>query len=257
VNSIALQASGPVSPVPTVTGTMDIVRAALATGNIDMYREAVALAKELDAIAARKAFDNAMADAKAEMPLIKKNRHVSYGEGRGKTDYDHEDLAEVVDTVAPILSKHGLNHRWITHAKPGEPITVKCIISHRSGHREEGEPLSAGADTSGSKNPIQAMKSTVSYLERITLMASLGLASRKDDDDGRGTSAATEEITYTPPDGSITQEQADELRDSLEAKGINRKAFLQWAGQKRIEEIPATQFEACKEGIRKHQGGQK
>lgn len=253
MNTSALPVAGPSSPMPTVAAPMDIVRAALATGNIEMYREAVALAKEMDAFAARKAFDNAMADAKAEMPLIKKNRHVSYGEGKSKTDYDHEDLAEVVDTVAPILSRHGLNHRWITHAKPGEPVTVICILSHRSGHREEGQPLSAGADTSGGKNPIQAMKSTVSYLERITLMASLGLASRKDDDDGRASEPQAEAQAYTPPPGSITQEQADNIRDALEAKGASSKAFLQWAKRDRIESIPAEHYDACIAAINKFQ----
>jgi hypothetical protein len=44
---------------------------------------------------------------------------------------------------------------------------------------------------------------------------------------------------------TITQDQADRLREIIEAKGKDRKAFLKWAKQERIEDIPADQFEAC------------
>jgi hypothetical protein len=235
MNSIALQASGPVSPIPTVTGTMDIVRAALETGNIELYREAAALAKELDAIAARKAFDNAIADAKAEIPVIRKNRTVDFNSTKGRT--------------------HGLNYRYRIHNKPNEPIVVTCHLSHRAGHFEDVE-MCGPPDDSGNKNTHQKAASAVTYLQRYTLKAALGLAAAEDDD-ARATEAETEIEAYAPPPGSITQEQADELRDALEAKGISSKAFLQWAGQKKVEEIPADQFESCKEAIKNHQGGQK
>jgi hypothetical protein len=54
------------------------------------------------------------------------------------------------------------------------------------GHSEEGAVLEGAPDTSGSKNSIQAVGSTVSYLERYTLLAATGLAAKDQDDDGRG-----------------------------------------------------------------------
>lgn len=257
MNSIALQASGPVSAVPTIAAPMDIVRAALATGNIEMYREAVALAKEMDAIAARKAFDNAMADAKAAIPTIRKNREVAApdkGEKKGPK-YRFEDLAEIARTIDPILGEHGLSYRFKVSSEINQPIRVTCIVSHRAGHFEE-TTLTAGRDDGPGRNAIQQIGSTITYLQRYTLKAALGLAASQDDD-GRTSEPEAEPEVYTPPADSITQEQADELRDALENKGISRKAFLQWAGQKRIEDIPAAQFAACRDGIMKHQGGQK
>jgi hypothetical protein len=250
------RAVAPAAPTP-----LEIANAALATGNVEMFREAVALVKELEIFAGRKAFNNALADARAKLPIIRKNVHVTSDAAGAQTDYWHEDLAEIVETVTPILSECGLSHRWRPSAKPGESIEVTCIISHRDGHIEEST-VAAGADMTGGKNEIQAVKSTIKYLERITLMAALGLASRRDDDDGRA-AGMPPGIPYTPPAGSISQAQADELRNSLKTKGINAKAFLQWTGQlcgktvDRIEDIPETQYLACKAGIMKHQGGQK
>jgi hypothetical protein len=60
----------------TVASPLDVVQAALKSGNGEMYREAVALFKELDGLAARKAFDKAMADAKGEIQVIRKNETV-------------------------------------------------------------------------------------------------------------------------------------------------------------------------------------
>lgn len=240
MNATALQTVGPTSPVPTVSAPMDIVRAALQTGNVEMYREAVALAKEMDAIAARKAFDMAMADAQAELPTIRRNREVDSG-GRGPR-YRFEDLAEIERTVKPILSKHGLNYRFRTQ-QAGDRISVTCIVSHRAGHFEENT-LTAGPDNGPGRNAIQQIGSTQTYLQRYTLKAALGLAAAHDDD-GHASQAQAESESYAPPPGSISQDQADQLRDALEEKGASPKAFLAWAKQKRIEDIPAEHFASC------------
>jgi hypothetical protein len=64
------------------------------------------------------------------------------------------------------------------------------------GHSER-TTLSATADTSGSKNSIQAIGSTVTYLQRYTLLAAVGLAAGGDDD-GQAASPgmANEDFAY-------------------------------------------------------------
>jgi hypothetical protein len=227
-----------------VASNVDMVQAALKSGNIEIYREAVALFKELEGMAARKAFDNAMADA--VFPIIKKNRAVDFTSAKGRTYYKHEDLAEVLRTVVPVLTENGLSHRYRVTSNPNEPVTVTCIISHRDGYFEE-TTLCAGKDDTGGKNVIQQIGSTITYLQRMTLKAALGLAA-SEDDDGRGSEAkagAAEPAAYTPPAGSITQDQADQIRDLLSARDVKPTAFLQWAGLARIEDVPADKFEKC------------
>lgn len=220
-----------------------IVQAALESGNVEMYREAVALAKEMDAIAARKAFDNAMAAAKARITVIKKNRRVGFDSkkaGAARTDYAYEDLAEIARSIDPILGEHGLSYRFRVSSELNQPVQVTCIISHKDGHCEE-TTLRAGRDESGNKNAIQAIGSTVTYLQRYTLKAALGLAASHDDD---GNASEAEETEPARP-GTISAAQAEEIRRLLDQHGIAHRAFLQFVKLPRIEDIGAQHFDRC------------
>ncbi len=93
--------------------------------------------QKVSAEAARKAFDAAMADAKAEFTPIVKRHLVDYGEGAKKTTYKHEDLADIDEAVDPILAKHGLSTRYRATSNINEPISVTCVVTHRQGHFEE------------------------------------------------------------------------------------------------------------------------
>ena len=163
------------------TTPMDMVQQAVASGaGVEVMEKLLALQERYERNQARKAFDNAIADMRGELPKIIKSNEVSFGSG--KTAYKYEDLNSIVEAVAPVMARHGLSFRWRT-ASNGE-VTVACIISHRDGHSEE-TTLSAKADSSGGKNAIQAIGSAVTYLQRYTLKAALGIAAAQDDD-GRG-----------------------------------------------------------------------
>jgi hypothetical protein len=164
-----------------------------------MVDKMLGLVERFEASNARKAFDAALADAKAEIPVIAKSRTVDFTSSKGRTHYRYEDLAEIAKTVNPILGKHGLSYRFRTTAQPNEPVVVTCIISHRLGYYEENT-LTGPRDESGNKNSLQQVGSTLTYLQRMTLKAALGLAAAEDDDGKAG--GGTED------DGPITEEQA-------------------------------------------------
>jgi hypothetical protein len=245
-----IPAEAPSKSIAVMT-PMDMIQRAVESGaDIEMLEKLMALQERWEAGNARKAFDNAMSEAKAEIPLITKNREVDFTSAKGRTHYKYEDLGEVAKIVNPILAKHGLSYRFRTTSLVNEPVTVTCIVSHRDGHFEENT-LCAGRDDSGNKNSIQAIGSTLTYLQRMTLKAALGIAVANDDD-GK-TSSAGEQSAPAP--GSITEKQADDLRDLLEAKGASAQAFLGWARQqglfdvKRIDDIPAEHFKASQDAI--------
>jgi hypothetical protein len=170
-----------------------------------------------------------MAAFKAEPLSVKKDQEVGYG----NTSYTHASLAAVVDAVVAALSKHGLSHRWETK-QDGEQITVSCIITHELGHCEH-TTLSAGPDKSGSKNAIQAVGSTVTYLQRYTLMAATGLAAHEMDDDARGASPAE----------TLSAAMIEQIEKLIVEVKADRPKFLKWAKAESIEAIPAKSYAAC------------
>lgn len=141
---------------------------------------------------ARKAYVAAMSAFKANPPEIVKDKHVSFQTSKGKTEYDHSSIGHVVEAITKSLGEHGLSHRWDMEQQDGGRIKVSCVMTHVLGH-SESTSLLAGADDSGGKNNIQAIGSTITYLQRYTLLAATGLASKdqEEDDDGRGTEQIT------------------------------------------------------------------
>lgn len=149
---------------------------------IEKLEQMFDLYQKVQASEARKAFDAAMAGAKSQIPVIKKNRKVEHETKAGGTkSYVHEDLGGIAEIIDPILAEYGLSYRYRVTSNVNEPISVTCIIAHKQGHFEE-TTLSAGRDDSGNKNSHQAIGSAITYLQRYTLKAALGLAAAKDDD---------------------------------------------------------------------------
>lgn len=130
---------------------------------------------------ARKAYYAAKARFQGACPEIRRDREVSFG-GKG-AQYKYATLAGIIAQIREPLSACGLAYRWeIEDTK--DTITVTCIVSHVDGHSEHNK-MGAGLDDSGAKNEIQQRGSTVTYLQRYTLIGCLGIASANDDDDGK------------------------------------------------------------------------
>lgn len=165
----------------------DLVRYALESGaDLDRLERLMELQLKWEANQARKAFVEAMSEFKLHPPTIYKDKHVEFRTDKGITAYDHATIGNVVEKVVAALAEHGFSHRWIPHRSEGGMISITCVITHKLGHSEE-TTLEAGLDQSGGKNNIQAMISTKSYLERHSLLAATGLATKDTpDDDGRG-----------------------------------------------------------------------
>ena len=222
----------------TETTPMDLLKQAIAGGNVEIAEKMMVLQERWEKNNARKAFDAAMANAKANIPVINKNRKVDFTSAKGRTSYKHEDMAEIARTVDPLLAEQGLSYRYRTSIE-GATVTVTCIVSHRLGHFEE-TTLSAGRDETGNKNSIQAVGSTVTYLQRYTLKAALGLAAAADDD----AKTAKKEPEGEP---KITAAQESKLVDAIEACGVGRAKFCTHYQIDMVAQLPARLFD---EGIK-------
>lgn len=212
--------------------------------DIEKIKELRAMQREWETDEARKAFDAALSDAKAEIPVITKNRHVGFAskkQGAASTSYRHEDLGEIAKTIDPILGKYGLSYRFRIKTAINEPIVVTCIISHRLGHSEENE-MSAGRDDSGNKNSIQAIGSTVTYLQRYLLKASLGLAASNDDDGQRA--------DETVADGPINEKQLRMIQKAIVRTGSQIHLFCKAMRIESVPELPTSRFDEAMKRFR-------
>lgn len=165
---------------------MSLIEMAVGKGaDIEKLEKLMELQMRWEANEARKAFQEAMAAFKAEVPEIVKNKTALFDSKRtgGQVTYDYATLDNVCDKLIPALSKHGLTHKWRTQQKENGKIMVTCVLS-RGAYSEDGSVLEASPDESGSKNPIQAIGSTTSYLQRYTFLSSCGVAVKGQDTDG-------------------------------------------------------------------------
>ena len=124
---------------------------------------------------ARQAFTADLAGMQAELPLVGKA-----GEGHNRAKY--AKLEDINEAIRPTLQKYGFAVTF-RMKQSDKSVTITAILSHRLGHSEETD-LTLPLDTSGSKNAVQAVGSTVSYAKRYALCALLNISTGDDNDGG-------------------------------------------------------------------------
>lgn len=231
----------PAGVVPASLTPMDMLRIAVErNANLDQLEKLMALQERWEANEARKAFVQAVAEFKAHPPTVRKNKRAGFESRRtgDKTEYEYATLDTVVDAIGPALANHGLSHRWATEQSDAGLISVTCTLTHVMGH-SESVTLRGSSDQSGSKNNIQAIGSTVSYLSRYTLLAVTGLAVHDMDDDGAG------------PVEFISADQKETLIQMMKSTGSDTSRFLAYLGVPTLDEIPLGQFDRAVAALEK------
>lgn len=175
----------PVAPAASESAAILSVIERMAT-NPDMDPERIerfiALKERMDREAARKAFAGALAECQSEIPAIEERGQISYGKGKGDGP-SYALWEDINETIRPILRKHGFALSFRNGHTPEGKVSVTAILSHREGHQEE-TTIVLMHDTSGAKNSVQAIGSSISYGKRYTASALLNITSRGEDDDG-------------------------------------------------------------------------
>ena len=179
---LALRKDNKDGAVTEITPMQMLQVAVEQNADLEKLEKLMGLVERHKAALAKQAFDVSMAAFKKDPPALVKDTHVKFPtKGGGETDYYHESLDQVSTVIGIALAEHGLHHSWSTKQEQGGLITVACILGHELGHSKTVS-LSAMPDTSGGKNPVQGVGSTVTYLERYTLKAVVGLAAADQDD---------------------------------------------------------------------------
>lgn len=223
-----------VEPTPLIPVTpMTLLQSAVANGNLDLAEKLMSLQDRWEASQARKAFDEAVSAAKAEIPPITRN-------ATGHNSKKYADFAAIAKVVDPILGRHGLSYRFRT--AQSDRISVTCVLCHKAGHSEE-TTLTAPPDPSGNKSPIHAIGSTLTYLQRYSLVQMLGLAAA-DDDDGKAAGAS----------GTISLEQVEQLIALCDETGADKESFCKYFRISGIADMPAKDFDRAIAALNKKRG---
>lgn len=195
------------------------------------------------------AFAEAFEAFKRNAPKILKTKNVSFGEGPKATNYTHVELDKACELLIPAMLKEGLTHRWKPSDLPNGWTRMTCYLRHRLGYEEEGATLAGPADQSGGKNPIQGVGSATSYLERYTLLATLGIVASNTDNDGNAEEASSEtvnertkrifEMSRAEGVEKLTALYRANIKDALAAKDYEGIPLFDQARDKRMGELNA------------------
>lgn len=232
-------------PAPVASTAVDVLLNAIQRHpDMDLAKleKLMDLAERWRAAEAKRAFIAAKAAFKKNMPdVIKDMLNKQYGS-------DYSSLANLVNKTNRYLGEYGLEASWRPEPDYSNGIVVKCILQHVDGHQEE-VTLKGPPDTSGQKNPLQQIKSTLTYLEGATFQAITGVVARSacadDDGNGAGKNAKPE---VTAPSGydnwradmkALADEGTERLQDAWKKsnEGFRRYAVdhdeLWWKETKR------------------------
>ena len=239
--SVAAPLPEPVPPTATGGGGLLVMIERLATNpqlNIEVFDRLLTSRRQEEDRAAERAFNLAMSVAKGELQPVLKTRDVDYPskkEGGGRTKYKYESFADVAKVVDPVFAAHGLAYRFAVEQQ-GDMAKVTCIVSHSDGYSDRVRLESKVDPGNTGMSWVQALGTVLTYLQRYSLRAAIGLAAGIDDD-GR-TGGASPKISI---------EQANELQKLIDDTGRSQATLLRLVGVESVIEMTVDQFTRAKE----------
>lgn len=204
--------------------------------DIDKMERLLSMQERMVARQAESEFAAALAIMQTELPSVGERGGIRDKSNRIQSTYAlWEDINAA---IKPVLSRHGFALSFRIDCSNG--IAVTGVLSHRCGH-SESTTINLPSDTTGSKNAVQAVASSVSYGKRYTAGALLNITSHGEDDDAF--QAAPLELNEVQV-AAIT-----DLATEVGADLPNFLAYLASVAKRRIStinEIPQVMYEEAK-----------
>jgi hypothetical protein len=223
------------TPPPESTTPESLMRLAIERNlDVDKLEKIMAMQIRWEQAQAKRAFDEAMVAVKLEPDLkIIKDQIAKVQSAKGGYEYKFPKLDQCCEVIIPVLAKHGIYHNW-EPAQTDGLVAITCWLTHISGHSKP-TTLKAAPDDTGGKNAVQAVGSTTSYLERYTLLASVGVCASDMPNGERG-----EGLSELPPN-PFAQMAGEEFKAAFESrwKAAKTKAekhlILDWKNSRQKE----------------------
>lgn len=220
---------------PTPSDPMALIASAVEHGmSPDQLGKLMDLQERWAANQAAEAFAAALTEFQKTCPSIHKGRTTT--DGKAYASFD-----DVMRVAAPRLAAVGLCVSFDVEQVPeSKMLNIVTILRH--GIHEHRTRFSCPVPEMR-VNETQRMGAALSYAKRYGLCAALNLVVTDEDSDGSGLGAG--------PSAPITEEQAITLREIIDGNGIDGKAFLKWAAVERLEDIPASFYQAAFDALKR------
>lgn len=232
-NALAVELATQVSGIISAdTSIIAVISRAAADPNTDVAKleKLLGMYERAQDRSARLAYEAAFAAMTPHLPTIDERGGIK--DKAGKVQSTYALWEDINDAIAPVLTKHGFTLSFRPGAD-GDKITVTAILSHVDGHSERST-MALPLDMSGSKNAVQGVGSTTSYGKRYLAINMLNITSRAPQDRDRDGQSAV-----------ISEDQVSQLRDLIIATGSDPVRFNGFMRVQRLEDIPASRFEAA------------
>lgn len=182
---------------------------------------------------AESAFTRALAALQAELPTI---THTGQIKVRGVVQSTYAKYEDIDKVLRPLLVKHGFSLSFDTQTVENG-INVYGTLSHVEGYSKMAY-IPLPFDTSGNKNNVQSVGSTISYGKRYVVGMLINLVTQGEDDDGQKGGVNT-----------IDEEQQANIQALIDEVGADKDKFLGWLGVDSIEDIPASNYQKAVKGL--------
>ena len=234
--------SAPRKEVATVTDStalMQVIERAARDPSVDIERmeRLLQMHERLSAKQAETAYAEALARLQPKLPIIRERGAIKNSSGNVQSMYALWE--DIVGVITPILATEGFSLSFrIAH--PDNKIEVTGVLTHERGHGER-TAIVLPADTSGSKNAVQAVASSVSYGKRYTAGALLNLRTGELDDDGQ--------TATTGP--KLNPEQVAQVERRLKEANVDPGTFFEFWHVESIDQLLAANYPIIMERLDK------
>lgn len=223
--------------------TLSLIRGAMESGltaeTVGVVERLVQLRREEVAAANKTEFNKAFFRLKKEIATME-----LYADKAAKTDsgaiaYHYCSEGEIAKMLEPVLLRHGFA-MFAGQSQETDKVTVEITLIHESGHEEKRQYTVRAGNTNRMKDATAADTGATTSAWRHLAIKMFGLKSRiREDGDVRNVGTA------------ITKEQADSLRQRVQATASDEKSFLKYANAATFEEIQTGMYSVLDASLRR------
>lgn len=226
------------SAVAETTALLGMIERMVRDPTIDIARveRMFALRKEVEAEHARKAFLAALAVVQPKLPIIDRKGRIIIKEKGGEKIIQSTAYArweDINEAITPIIAAEGFTLGFEPGNAADGKLTVTGILGHDMGH-ERRVTITLTHDSTGSKNAVQAVGSSLSYGKRYAAGLLLNITTRGEDDDGKAGG--------DDPASKITDEQRRTIQALIDETHSDIVKLCRFYKIEALADLPASSY---------------